>query len=100
MFPTPPVPNRGGSSKTPDKDKKSFFSPGRESVPKLNRFSSSNELSSHVLQKTPGVFNRQKSVPDSIDVPAEGGRFNFRQLLRKTNYAATDTLRKMKDERF
>jgi len=39
-------------------------------------------------------------VPDSIDVPAEGGRFNFRQLLRKTNYAATDTLRKMKDERF
>ena len=40
---------------------------------------------------------RQNSVPESGSAGAEGP-FNFRQLLRKTEYAPTDTLRKIKED--
>ncbi len=45
---------------------------------------------------------RQTSVTDSLmspksDVNAGDGPFNFRQHLRKTEFAPTDTLKKMKE---
>lgn len=45
---------------------------------------------------------RQTSVADSLlspqsDTNAGDGPFNFRQLLRKTEYAPTNTLKKMKE---
>ena len=45
---------------------------------------------------------RQSSVPDSSpqsDTNAGDGPFNFRQRLRKTEFAPTDTLKKMKELR-
>jgi len=106
LFPTPPLPGRGATPfnlplKTPEREQTNLFSPtqnspSRENLPKLNRFSSSNELTSP-KQRVLGVFERHNSVPDVVE-PSEG-KFNFRQMLRKTDYAPTDTLRKMKGDR-
>jgi hypothetical protein len=45
---------------------------------------------------------RQTSMTESLmspqsDINAGDGPFNFRQLLRKTEFAPTDTLKKMKE---
>ena len=49
-----------------------------------------------------GSVTRQSSMTDSLlspksDVNAGDGPFNFRQHLRKTEFAPTDTLKKMKE---
>ena len=48
-----------------------------------------------------GRLGRINSAP-GIQLPADetdGTTFNFRQMLRKTDYAPTDTLRKMKEQK-
>lgn len=69
--------------------------------------SSKENIAQQVTSPTgrPGVsFSRMNSVPCNIQKQSdggspEGGVFNFRQMLRKTDYAPTDTLRKMKQQK-
>ena len=55
------------------------------------------ESSTQQEQYGKGNIVRQSSVPETSSDGAEGP-FNFRQLLRKTEYAPTDTLRKIKED--
>ena len=59
---------------------------------RLQRETSAGGIASSNVEK---IVPSQALMTSSIDT--SDGPFNFRQLLRKTDYAPTDTLRKMKD---
>lgn len=95
FIPARPRPLGGGS-------KENLVSPGSAPVRiGLQReFSHGSQQEIKPLRRT--SVPRQSSVPDSSpqsDVNAGDGPFNFRQRLRKTDYAPTDTLKKMKESR-
>lgn len=86
-------PNNGSS-------KENLVSPGSAAPVRHVIFQRESSVDAVPLRRT--SVTRQTSMQDSLmspqsDVNAGDGPFNFRQRLRKTEFAPTDTLKKMKE---
>lgn len=80
--------------------KENLVSPG--SAPVKMGFNRESSVGSNDPPLRRTSVTRQSSVPDASpqsDINAGDGPFNFRQHLRKTEFAPTDTLKKMKELR-
>ena len=97
LFPdeVPPPASKGFSAGENQDKKKIVIVP----MAATNRMGSKENLISPSGNR---VFSRQTSGPELMQQTnspdGEGSLFNFRQMLRKTQYAPTETLRKMKEK--
>lgn len=101
-FPNPSVTSqqvyrKGFITDNPVKSKENIADGKLRGLQKELSLNSFLKESSQQEQYGKGNFARQSSVPESSSDGAEGP-FNFRQLLRRTEYAPTDTLRKIKED--